>query len=37
VITADVTNKKKKQFTLTCEVEPTDKEEVEKILKMDLY
>lgn len=32
VITADVKNKKNAQFTLTCEVEPTDKKEMENIL-----
>lgn len=34
VITADVKNKKNSQFTLTCEVEPTDKKEVENILEI---
>jgi DNA topoisomerase-1 len=34
VITADVKNKKNFQFTLNCEVEPTDKKEVEKILEI---
>lgn len=33
VITADVQNKGKEQFTVTCEKEPTDKQEVENILK----
>ncbi len=34
VITADVKNKKNSKFTLTCDVEPTDKKEVEKILEI---
>jgi len=34
VITADVNNKKNTQFTLNCEIEPTDKKEVEKILEI---
>jgi len=34
VLTADVQNKKKVQFTLTCAEEPRDKKEVERILDL---